>query len=96
MRVNTRAALDAFLSRSFKKPAPSIWSAGATLHSYSTEIARYQPDGTVAFNGQRYSVTTTIHQNALRAGFAAAGLTVAEYATEDAYYAACRDARQAS
>lgn len=66
MRLNCRVALEGFLRGVARKPAPSIWTDGESLWSYSTILATRLAEGVVALNVTRYSVTTSIHQNALR------------------------------
>lgn len=67
MRVNCSAVLAAFIAGRPCHAARSIWTNGTAIYSYSTCIATPGDDGGVIFNATRYSVTTTIHQNALRA-----------------------------
>lgn len=79
MRVNTRKAFEAFMGRKAAKPADSIWSDGDRLWSYRTVIAEHQADGSVLLNVRKYSTTTAIHQNALRAAFQQAGVVITEH-----------------
>lgn len=83
MRVNTRKAFEAFLSRKSAKPAALIWTNGSDLYSYGTRIASWEGENVVAFNVRSYSMTTTTHQNALRAAFQQAGVTLNEYDPKD-------------
>lgn len=45
----------------------SIWTDGHALWSYGTALVAVQQSGELVLNGTRYSTTTSIHQNALRA-----------------------------
>lgn len=54
----------------------SIWTDGQTIFSYGTPILTRVSRSIVVFNTTKYSVTTTIHQNALAAYFARNGYTV--------------------
>jgi hypothetical protein len=66
VRKNTRLALAAYNAGKAARPAESIWTDGDTIYSYRTALLTRLPDGREVFNGTRYSVTTTIHQNAIR------------------------------
>lgn len=66
MRKNCRVAMNSFLAGKASRPADSIWTDGETLFSYETAIA-VKKGGRVVLNRERYSDTTTIHQNALAA-----------------------------
>lgn len=65
MRVNTKKALDAWKQHKACKPAQSIHTDGERIYSYSTCIVERLENGVVVMNRTSYSVTTTIHQNAL-------------------------------
>lgn len=67
MRVNCRKTLNAWLAGRALRPARSIWTDGQTIYSYGTAIVRRNRAGETIFNATRYSVTTSIHQNALAA-----------------------------
>lgn len=86
MRKNTEEAFKAWRRGVSARPCKSraIWTDGARLISYNTEIARMNGDH-VAFNGTKYSVTTSCQQSGLRVFFAQSGLTVREYDTEADY-----------
>lgn len=71
MRVNTRKTLEAFARRKALKVASSIWTNGDHIYSYATCLACRLSDGRIVLNRTRYSVTTSIHQNALAAEFGA-------------------------
>lgn len=66
MRANCEKTLTAFLAGKSAKPADSIWTDGNKIWSYRTLIAE-RHEGKVYLNMTRYSNTTTVHQNALRA-----------------------------
>lgn len=65
-RVNTRKAFAAWREGKFCRPCKSraIWTDGTRLISYGTEIARMHGDH-IAFNAQKYSVTTSCQQHGL-------------------------------
>jgi hypothetical protein len=67
MRKNCRQTLNAFVAGKSARPAASIWTDGVRIFSYLTCIAERMPDGGILLNRTSYSVTTTIHQNALAA-----------------------------
>lgn len=64
MRKNCREAYNAFASGKECRKAQSIWSNGNALYSYNTPLVEVR-DGITYLNRTRYSVTTSIHQNAL-------------------------------
>lgn len=66
MRKNCEQALLAWKSGKAWRGARSIWSNGSSLYSYNTELVR-KIDGRVIVNVTKYSVTTSIHQGALKA-----------------------------
>lgn len=54
----------------------SMLHCGSALSSYDTVIAEWLPDGAVAVNPEKYSVTTTgKHQNPLKGALARAGFS---------------------
>ena len=69
MRKNTVETFKAWVSgRKCKKTGrngASIWTDGETVYSYGTAIMRRKGD-TIALNVQKYSSTTSNHQNTLR------------------------------
>ncbi len=68
MRKNCKRAYKAWTDSKALRPAKSIWTDGETLWSYGTPLLALAENGeTVVFNATRYSVTTSIHQSALRA-----------------------------
>ena len=69
MRKNTAKAIDAFRYVMPAKPAQAIWTDGDTIWSYATALVARGRTGRTVINVTRYSVTTSIHQNALRAEF---------------------------
>lgn len=69
MRVCAKKTVTAFDARKSLKPASSIWTNGDHIYSYSTCLVVRLDDGRIVLNRTRYSVTTTIHQNALAAHF---------------------------
>lgn len=81
MRVNTRRTLAAFVAGRAARPASSIWTDGVTIWSYGTVIATRLPStpGTLLFNATRYSVTTSIHQNALAVALREEGFELIEF-----------------
>ena len=67
MRVGTMRAWDAFMGGKRCKPGPSLWTDGQRIFSYGTPILSWNGDKTLLrFNINRYSVTTSTHQNGLR------------------------------
>jgi hypothetical protein len=66
MRTNTEKVINAVKSGRKLHTCQAIWTDGVHVYSYVTCIAARQPNGNFVFNTTRYSVTTTIHQNALR------------------------------
>lgn len=70
MRVNCSKALKAFAAGKDARPAESIHTFGGVLWSYGTPLAVKVTVGDregIVLNRTRYSVTTTIHQNAIAA-----------------------------
>jgi hypothetical protein len=69
MRVNTAKTLAAWNAHRPLKIAESIWTDGERIMSYGTCIVERHNEGDrdiTYLNVTKYSVTTTIHQNALR------------------------------
>jgi hypothetical protein len=70
MRKNCKRTIDAWMSkRAYGKRGDSIWTDGDGIYSYATWILCERRDGCGPhlFNATKYSHTTTIHQNAIRA-----------------------------
>jgi hypothetical protein len=68
MRKNLRDALNRFgqkVASPRSVQGGSVWTDGRVIYSYSTPLLMIT-GGRVVLNVTRYSVTTTIHQNALR------------------------------
>lgn len=65
MRKNTVEAFKAWQVGKAKKPSSSIWTDGQHVYSYGTRIITRE-GGRVIFNQEKYSVTTSNHQNSLR------------------------------
>jgi hypothetical protein len=78
---NTTAAVDAFIAGKSHKKCRSIWTNGTELFSYNVCIAYKCADNTThaVVNAERYSVTTSRHQNALRVLLRQSGWTCSEY-----------------
>lgn len=83
-RVNTQQAFKAWQEGKRCHPANSIWTDGARLISYGTEIARVNGES-IAFNGQRYSATTSTQQNGLLYLLRGHVKPVIVYETEEEY-----------
>ena len=66
MRVNTKNVFTAWMNAKKCKKAQSLWTDGAIIYSYGTAIARMNSDGKILLNVNKYSVTTSCHQNGLR------------------------------
>lgn len=66
MRKNCQQTVKAFDNDKARKPAESIWTDGETIFSYRTALLTFVPGTGYILNRTTYSVTTTIHQNALR------------------------------
>lgn len=66
MRKNTLETFKAWLTGKKKKMTPSVWTDGETVYSYGTAIMRRKGD-TIVLNTEKYSSTTSTHQNSLRA-----------------------------
>lgn len=70
MRKNCSDALDRFFARQASPRSVqggSIWTDGEVLYSYATAILTRSYGLGLFFNRTRYSITTTIHQNAIAA-----------------------------
>lgn len=68
-RKNTTETFNAWKSGKTHRKCRSIWTSGGVIYSYSTPIAKFSDvtDMHAIVNMNRYSVTTTIHQNGLLA-----------------------------
>lgn len=84
-RTNTTKAFNAWKAGKPAKPAPSIHTNGHAITSYATEIARRLSNGQIAILTEKFSVTTTNHQNGLRYLASVAGIPVVEYDSSTAY-----------
>jgi len=68
-----------FLGDSQQRRYGALWMAGDTVFSYGVCIATVFRDRKVIhLNDQKYSSTTTVHQNAIRIGAAKAGWDLVE------------------
>lgn len=67
MRMGTMNVFKAWKEGRACKRQASLWTNGVDIYSYSTMIVKRDGERAVNFNDHRYSVTTTIHQNGLRA-----------------------------
>ena len=65
MRVNARKVIAAVAAGKALKTSSSCWTDGIHVYSYATCIAARVEGGAFILNRERYSVTTTIYQNAL-------------------------------
>jgi hypothetical protein len=69
MRKNTRQVIEAFRKGVSKRPCDAIWTDGEDIYSYDTcLVARVRSKvgpQVLVYNLTQYSITTTIHQNAL-------------------------------
>ena len=65
MRKNTVETFKAWAAGKNIKKCASIWTDGETVYSYGTAIMRRKGD-TIVLNVQKYSPTTSNHQNTLR------------------------------
>ena len=68
-----------------RKASGAISTDGRTVYSYSTAIATVDDDGVVILNADKYSKTTTVHQNGIRYGVtssAAHGWMDVQYVTD--------------
>lgn len=65
MRKNTSEVIEAFKARRSLRKCEAIWTDGESIYSYQTCIATRADNGAIVVNLTKYSVTTTIHQNAL-------------------------------
>lgn len=65
MRANTRQTYEAWKAGKHKKPAPAVWTDGQAIYSYGARIV-WREGERVFFNTNRYSTTTSCHQNGLR------------------------------
>lgn len=69
MRKNCSDVVRAWESGRANRRADAIWTDGHRIMSYGTVILEPVDGVGLTFNATRYSVTTTIHQNAIRAYF---------------------------
>jgi len=58
--------VEAWAKYSQRDSSGSLESKGNTIYSYNTPIAIKLADGTILINKQKYSTTTSIHQNKIR------------------------------
>ena len=70
MRKNCKEAMQAWTMSKTKKTADSIWTENGKMYSYNTVILQRKWDAitgqrTFYLNMTKYSVTTSIHQNAI-------------------------------
>ena len=86
MRKNTEAVFKAWRSGRSARPCKSrsIWTDGARIISYNTEIAR-QNGAEIAINGHKYSVTTSCQQSNLQTLCRQSGLSFRVYHTDIDY-----------
>lgn len=78
---NTTAAVDAFIAGKSHKKCASIWTDGVRVWSYRTIIAYKcaEQSNHAVVNAERYSVTTSRHQNALRVLLRQSGWTCGDF-----------------
>lgn len=77
MRKNCQQAVRAFDNARAARPAEAIWTDGQTVFSYRTAILTVfvvegeegRSEEVYVLNRTSYSVTTTVHQNALAAEY---------------------------
>lgn len=72
MRKNCKETLEAWKASKRKRSSDSIWTENGIVYSYRTAILERRYDSIVHkwifyLNMTKYSVTTTIHQNAIYA-----------------------------
>lgn len=78
MRKNTAEVMEAWNFYKTKgKRGDSIWTDGNNVFSYDTCILTYGPNGG-RLNTTKYSVTTTTHQNGIKAWLAERGVSLVE------------------
>lgn len=66
MRKNTVSVFNAWFNGRSERKQKSIWTDGSIIYSYHTPILWYNENGAVVFNSERYSCTTSNHQNSIR------------------------------
>ena len=66
MRKNTKNVFNAWLNNRSERKQKSIWTDGKNIYSYNTIIIQMDIAGYYVMNMQRYSCTTSNHQNSLR------------------------------
>lgn len=66
MRQNTESVFKSWQQGKAQRRCAAVWTDGKHIYSYRTCIAALdETDGMVVLNRTRYSMTTTVHQNAL-------------------------------
>lgn len=65
MRKNTQAVWKSWQQGKANKTCQAVWTDGKHVWSYGTCIMALDSDDKVVLNRTRYSMTTTVHQNAL-------------------------------
>lgn len=79
MRKNTVDAFKAWQAgRKFRAGGAAVWTDGVDVYSYGTRIIHVKGND-VLFNVQRYSTTTSNHQNSLRVLMAQNGINFQTY-----------------
>jgi hypothetical protein len=71
MRKNTQAVWKSWQQGESNRACRAVWTDGKHVWSYGTCIAALDSDDCVVMNMTKYSYTTSVHQNALRALFGA-------------------------
>ena len=66
MRVNTQNVFKAWKEGRSCRKRRSIWTADGIIYSYSTRIMHRNHMGQIVLNMEKYSPTTSNHQNGLR------------------------------
>lgn len=66
MRKNTKSVFNAWMNRRSERKQESVWTDGVNIYSYNVPIVERLPDGGYMVDVDRYSVTTSVHQNATR------------------------------
>jgi hypothetical protein len=67
MRKNCRRAMKGMSEGKPSRGSESIWTDGVNVYSYRTCILARVSEHTAVLNRSQYSITTTIHQNAIAA-----------------------------
>lgn len=74
MRKSTQKVFSSWMKNGRMRPGAAIWTEDGTIYSYSTPIVKRE-GGRVFFNVERYSQTTSNHQNGLRALLSGEGIS---------------------